>query len=239
MGSSLMVNGFSVDATFHKQEIDELFVPLLQQATERYHRTNRRIVIFLAAVPGAGKSTLAAFLEQLSETTGCLPLQVLGMDGFHYNQQYLKTHTHNNVPLSAIKGAPETFDVRQLQKKLQQIKTEDTDWPVYDRNIHDVIPDKIHVSSPVVLIEGNYLLLDEPEWNTLHNMADITVFVKTEPDLVINRLIRRKMRGGLDEQQASEWVHRSDYKNVLRVLQNVCEHDYTWTQTEDYHFTKG
>lgn len=48
----------------------------------------------------------------------------------------------------------------------------------------------------VVVVEGNWLLLNEPVWNELHRLADFTVFVDTQPEFLQERLVNRKIRGG-------------------------------------------
>ena len=50
-----------------------------------------RLVVFLAAPPATGKSTLAAFLAGLSQKFSCMPVQAVGLDGFHYQQEYILT----------------------------------------------------------------------------------------------------------------------------------------------------
>ena len=48
-----------------------------------------RILVMLAAPPGAGKSTLVSFLEYLAKDA--VPekaFQAIGMDGFHRKQEY-------------------------------------------------------------------------------------------------------------------------------------------------------
>ena len=70
------VNGFPATAVYSRQTVEEVLVPLLQKFTALWEERGRRIVIFLAAPPAAGKSTLALFLQHLSEMLpGVRPLQ--------------------------------------------------------------------------------------------------------------------------------------------------------------------
>ena len=56
-------------------------------------KAGRRILVFLSAPPGTGKTTLVQFLEYLSEQeVDAEPIQAIGLDGFHYHQQYILTH---------------------------------------------------------------------------------------------------------------------------------------------------
>ena len=109
------VNGFPVTAVYSRQTVEEVLVPLLQKFTALWEERGRRIVIFLAAPPAAGKSTLALFLQHLSEMLpGVRPLQAVGLDGFHYPNAWLDTHetvrSGVRIPLRKIKGGPETYD---------------------------------------------------------------------------------------------------------------------------------
>ena len=60
-----------------------------------------------------------------------------------------------------IKGAPITFDLDKLLRKLKELKEDPVcKWPLYDRLLHNPIEDKITVDGDIILLEGNYLLLD-------------------------------------------------------------------------------
>jgi pantothenate kinase len=104
------------------------------------------------------------------------------MDGFHHPQRYLDLHTTLRdgveVPLARVKGAPESFDLEALTRAMKRVAAgEDCLWPVYDRVLHDPMPDALVVTGDLVLLEGNYLLLDEPGWRALASLADYTVSI--------------------------------------------------------------
>ena len=217
----LVVNGFEVLARFSSGTVEEVCLPLLRALTARQRRLGRRLIAFLAAPPAAGKSTLAAFLQQLSrETPGVTPLLALGMDGFHYPQAYLEAHTAlrdgARVPMKAIKGAPETFDVAALARALEAARSTDARWPAYDRRLHDVVPGALAVSGDILLVEGNWLRLDEPPWRELP--CDFSAFIEADPALLTRRLVERKVRGGLSPAEAEAWVAASDGPNAARCL---------------------
>ena len=222
---SLNINGLELDAKFTRAAADTVFKPFLRKLTELQGMMDRKIVAFLAAPPAAGKTTLAQFLEKLSREDPMLTnIRALGMDGFHYDSAYLKSNKilrdGAEILMNDIKGAPETFDVDAMQIKLREVRQEGTDWNAYDRTIHDVIHDAISVEDDIVLVEGNYLLLDEPRWTNIRVLADYTVFVKADPEYLKDRLIFRKQRSGLTREQAENFYRNSDSKNVIRVLKN-------------------
>ena len=54
-----------------------------------------------------------------------MPIQAIGMDGFHKRQDYLKSHFvqvgGQRVSMVEIKGAPITFDLQRLTESIQRV----------------------------------------------------------------------------------------------------------------------
>lgn len=224
MKIQLRVNGFEYLANFSEREVEEIYLPLLRRLTDMQRSWNRRIVVFLAAPPAVGKSTLAAFLETLSQDREELvPLQALSLDGFHYPNRYLKSHKlvmdDRERYLSEIKGMPETFDLSKFRKFVSNIHETSVKWPLYDRNLHDVVENQIAINRKIVLIEGNWLLLDEAGWSELQKYCDYSIFIHSDASVLKERLIARKIRGGLSRKEAEAFYLRSDGKNILRVME--------------------
>lgn len=221
----LNINGFEMNVSYQEETIKEIFLPLLRDWTKLQEEKHKRILIFLAAPPGTGKTTLSLFLEYLSKTEKDIAeIQAIGLDGFHFHQDYLETHqicvNGKMVPMKHVKGSLETFDLEKLLMKLEQLKKSDTMWPIYDRNLHDVVEDAVQVNKEIVLIEGNWLLSNEGEWKNVRSWCDDSIFVFAEEKDLAERLIMRKMKGGLSREDAELFYHSSDKKNVERVLAN-------------------
>ena len=90
------INGIDVKAFYDDNTVKGLFIPLLEHISTLQSKKQGRILVFLAAPPGAGKSTLVSFLEHLAkEIFPENKLQAVGMDGFHRRQEYLLSHTIN------------------------------------------------------------------------------------------------------------------------------------------------
>lgn len=219
------VNGFSQKCKFNKETVDNIFIPLLKKFTEIKQNIQNRMIIFLAAPPATGKSTLLSFLEYLSlQDESICNIQGLGLDGFHYHSDYINRHNIlvNGVstPMREVKGCPETFDTQKFKEKLLQIKDSSVLWPVYDRTIHDVVEDKIIVDQDILIIEGNWLLLNEEPWKSFIELADYTILITADEELLKKRLIDRKIKGGFSATDALEWYLKSDSVNVKRTLDN-------------------
>lgn len=238
MKKVLNVNGFLQEAEYADDFVQDVLVPLLTELSDLFHRKQKRLIVFLAGPPAAGKSTLALFLEKLSlEYETLAKVQALSMDGFHYPNMYLDTHeTVRNgvrIQLRKIKGSPETYDTTAMGNALRQI-CDDRDthaecgymWPGYDRTIHDVVPGKYAISGDILLIEGNYLLLEESPWKELRAYADETIFVYAPEDMLKDRLVNRKIHGGSSRQEAEAWVAHTDIRNIERVLNGSAKAGY-------------
>lgn len=239
----MTVNGLPQHIRYNIDTVEHLFLPLLRRLTQMQRRAGRRVIAFLAAPPATGKSTLLQFLERLvREHADLTQMQALGMDGFHYPNRYLETHTilrdGVEIPLKSIKGAPETFDVPALAAKLRAAKNGRTLFPVYDRRIHDVVPDALTVDAPILLIEGNWLLLDEEPWRALRALADDTVRIDADSALLRDRLIARKVQGGLSEAEATAFYEASDARNVERFAAHAGAADEIWRMTADGDFVR-
>ena len=212
------INGIPVRAVYSEACVREVLQPLLLRLEALRRQKGGRVLVLLAAPPAAGKSTLSAFLGSLS-----VPLTVIGMDGFHRRQQELLTHTcvrdGQEIPLVRIKGAPETFDLEKLTEAVCRVAAgESIGWPVYDRLLHDPVDDAVRVTGDIVLLEGNYLLLDAPGWRELRQYADYTISVTAEEPMLRDRLIGRRIATGVERKAAEAFVDFSDMANVRLCL---------------------
>ena len=241
MEAKLTVNGFGFVARYGEKDVEHVLLPLLMRLTELQAERDGRLIAFLAAPPGAGKSTLAAFMEWLSRRTPeATPLQAVGMDGFHYPNAYLDAHSFvdedgREVGMRSRKGAPQTFDVEGLRAALADARSDaladarsdaladarsdaPAPWPTYSRVLHDVVAASLPIRKKILLVEGNYLLLDEGRWTGLAELADYTVFLSAPEALLRERLVGRKVAGGSTPEEARAWYEASDGRNVARVL---------------------
>ena len=238
------INGIDVSASFSDFSIKEIFIPLLERLSDISRSKNGRVIAMLAAPPGAGKSTLVSFLEYLSKEI--IPehtVQAIGMDGFHKKQEYLLTHMAivdgKEIPMVDIKGAPITFDLDGLKKRISEVSgKEKCGWPIYDRILHNPVDNVIDVTGDIVLLEGNYLLLDIDEWTDISRYADYTVAIRAEEELLRRRLIERKIASGNTKEKAEKFVDFSDMANVRVCLEQTKKADLELLVGEDNQYTQ-
>jgi len=235
------INGIQVQAQYTEKSVEEIFIPLLHQLSTMQKEKNGRILVMLAAPPGAGKSTLMEFLKMLGEKEG-IPVTVIGMDGFHRYQDDLLSHRimrdGREIPLVQIKGAPVTFDLGGLTARIRQVAAgEECGWPEYNRLLHNPVENAITVKGDIVLLEGNYLLLDREGWRDLAGFADYTIRIQADEQVLKGRLVERKRKSGTDPEEALRFVEFSDLANVRECLRHTREADLNLLMDENGFYT--
>lgn len=169
-----------------------------------------RFLLGIAGPPGSGKSTLAS---RLGAELGA---PVVPMDGFHRPNAELVASG-----LRDVKGAPETFDAPAFVELVRAVRDPNRTvrCPAFDRTTDEPVAGRVTVTpdDSVVIIEGNYLLLDRAPWSSLTGLLDATAFLDVLPPLRIARLVARHIEFGRDRADAIDFAHGSDAANAVLV----------------------
>ncbi|MCB2126440.1 MAG: nucleoside triphosphate hydrolase [Rhodobacteraceae bacterium] len=184
----------------------------LLEVLRRRPRESRTIVA-IAGAPGSGKSTLAEALVDGLNARDPGRAALLPMDGFHFDDRVLDA-----LGRRARKGAPDTFDVGGLDHALARLGARDEAFvavPVFDRGIEIARAGArlIPAETPVIVAEGNYLLLAEPPWNGLARHFDLTVRLDVPEDVLRQRLSRRWQGYGLSPEDIARKLEENDLPN--------------------------
>lgn len=182
--------------------------------------TGGRVLVAIAGAPGSGKSTLAeGLVDVIRARDGNTAAAVVPMDGFHLDNADLDAQG-----LRAVKGAPQTFDVDGFVALVRAIRANSgaVRYPLFDRALDRTLPDAgtLAADTPVVVFEGNYLLLDEPGWADLSSCFDVTVMLSVPLDELRARLIDRWRGHGLSPADAVARAESNDIVNARRVIAN-------------------
>ncbi len=226
----LEIHGRQVRAEIDRPQLHGVFLPLLAEMLRRQQTLGRRITAGLAGIPGGGKSTFAALLQVVGQAV--LPpgfLAVFGLDGWHYPNAVLDRRTTLDVrgqpvPLRTRKGGPESFDADAVVETLDVLRAGgELLLPVYDRRIHDPRPGALRVDARagILLIEGNYLLVDREPWRRIGDRLDLRLFLTCDPQTARQRVIDRHIRGGCSPAEAEEKYRTNDAPNTRLVLDSV------------------
>ncbi|NVO28048.1 nucleoside/nucleotide kinase family protein [Donghicola sp. C2-DW-16] len=207
------------------------FDELVQAAGALMFGAGRKF-IGIAGAPGSGKSTTVERLLEALEEDHPGQVAILPMDGFHYDDAVL--HQMGRRPW---KGAPDTFDVGGLVSVLRRLKDGSETRvavPVFDRDLEisrgsaRIIPDDVKL----ILVEGNYVLLDRTPWDALAGMFDLTVMIDVPEEELRRRLRARWEHFGLTEDQIAHKLDGNDLPNGRDVIQGSRPADIIYRQDE-------
>jgi len=172
-----------------------------------------RRLLGVAGKPGGGKSTVARLIvAELGDAARLVP-----MDGFHLAQAELVRLGRRDRM-----GAQDTFDAAgyaALLRRLHENAEPVVYAPEFRREIEEPIAGAIAVpaSVPLVVTEGNYLLLDDGDWAQVGRLLDEAWYVEVDDALRVQRLIQRHVEFGKTPDYAREWVMRSDEANARLI----------------------
>ena len=197
----------------------------LAQSIRDMASTRGRFMVAIAGAPASGKSTLAASLRDALAAMGERAV-VVPMDGFHYDDIILDARGHR-----PRKGAPFTFDVAGFESLLKRIRSGEPDIaiPVFDRTMElsRNAADIVETSSRIILIEGNYLLLNEAPWNRLRELFDFSIYLDVPIEELERRLVQRWLDHGFDMAYATNWIASNDLPNIGEVIAKSSGADLT------------
>jgi len=113
--------------------------------------------------------------------------------GFHYTKAQLSAFPD---PVEAFKrrGAHWTFDGSSFVSCLKKLKENGKfSFPSFDHGVGDPVNNDINVNENhhVVIIEGNYLLLNEQPWSEIKNILDFCYFIDVDIETVEKRVFSR------------------------------------------------
>lgn len=189
---------------------------LVQQLVERLRELVRaahgeRVMVGVIGKPGAGKSTLTALIADVMDPA---EMVVVPMDGYHLAQAELERQGKVER-----KGAIDTFDAGGFVALVKRLAARDEDVvyaPAFHRAIEEPVAGAIPVvrEVPLVIIEGNYLLADQPPWDQVRDLLAQTWVVNLDEDVRLRRLIARHMEFGRDAAAAAAHARGSDQANA-------------------------
>lgn len=194
-------------------EIEPDLAALVQRARTLADSGPTRI-LGITGAPGAGKGVVARkVLAALGADAVVVP-----MDGFHLAEAELRRLGRRDR-----KGAPDTFDAAGYAALLRRLRERRSGETVYAPEFHRAIEESVAGSIPVppdvplVITEGNYLLLDDGPWTQVRGLLDEVWFLAPDDEVRVERLIARHVSYGKSLEQAREWVWRSDERNAALI----------------------
>lgn len=172
-----------------------------------------RRILGITGAPGSGKSTLGETLAAALDGQAVLA----GLDSFHLSNAEL-----HRLGRRERKGAADTFDAAGYVNLLRRLRAREEAVvyaAVFDRNLEESIACALPIPQevPLIITEGNYLLVREPEWAPVGELLDECWYVDPGEGTRLERLIARHEYFGRSPAKASERSHGSDQRNALLV----------------------
>ncbi|KAL6214620.1 hypothetical protein ACLB2K_014052 [Fragaria x ananassa] len=223
-----------VEGRFIEEVYDALAERLVPTAAAMSN-PNLMHIVGLAGPPGAGKSTLASEVVRRvnklwpqkassldSQVTPLEVAAVLPMDGYHLYRSQLDA-MENPEEAHARRGAPWTFNPELLLKSLKTLRSQGSVYaPSFDHGVGDPVEDDIFVSiqNKVVIVEGNYLFLDDGVWNEISSMFDEKWFIEVDIDKSVQRVLKRHIATGKPPDVAKWRIEHNDRPNAETIIKS-------------------
>ncbi|XP_072989309.1 putative uridine kinase C227.14 isoform X1 [Typha latifolia] len=217
------------------EEVYDTLAERLISTAVKNKDNNSKYIVGLAGPPGAGKTTVASevihrinviWSQKVLEMDLMVPpdevATVLPMDGFHLYRSQLDA-MENPKEAHARRGAPWTFNPDLLLKCLHTLRSEGSVYaPSFDHGVGDPIENDIFVGPQhkIVIVEGNYLFLEEDIWKEVSTLFDEKWFLDIDIDIAMQRVLKRHIFTG-KEPHVAEWrVGYNDRPNAELILKS-------------------
>ena len=177
------------------------------------HEPGKRRLVGVIGAPGAGKTHLVRFLQHAvsDAVVGIVP-----MDGFHLA----------NEVLEATGTAPVQRTTRHVRRRRTRSPPRPPETPRNRTDLRAAIPTAkieepiagaipVGTDTDLVIVEGNYLLLDDAPWDAIAPRLDSTYYLDTPERIRTDRLVARQRRTYGDG--ATDWIERVDRPNAAIV----------------------
>jgi len=238
----LTLDQTSTSVNVDRAEVENFYDPLGLHLL-KISREQKRLIVVVAGPPGSGKTVFATLLVAVINAEADREEAVqIPLDGWHYPNKYLDTHTtpylDQDMLLRQIKGSPVTYDTTAAYSCLEKIrKGGQISYPVYSRIQHDPIANRgmVEPYHHIVILEGNYWLLQEAPWAKFQPLFDVRIFLTAKAETLLEGLRQRRLRGGRSAESTEQQIANVDLPNIEYVLKNSARADIIVHKADHIH----
>jgi len=230
---------YSSEVTFPKtlnvtdQEIDisslteaqkQFYIDLFKEVVRLYQsRKKPRVIVGVAGPAGAGKSVIMAIFQEIAAQRP-LPFrfETIGIDAFHYTNDFLTSNIVGGESLKNHKGRFDTYDAQKLTDTLTHFSLgHSVSIPVYSRKTHNPIENATSIKGgepTLLLVEGLWLLYDKNGWEKVGKLLDFSIFVEADKNRVRQGILDRHIRGGRTQEDAEKYYEANEVVNFDLIM---------------------
>ena len=181
---------------------------------EAQNTGDKRLMVAVSGPPASGKSTLAEMLGEKIANSIVVP-----MDGFHLDNSIL-----DEMGARDRKGAPHTFDGEGFVDMVKRIAADDgvVSIPEFVRSLDKVVAGDSVVTpnDRIILVEGNYLMLDSAPWCELEQYFDFSISLNPGIEILKTRLTDRWLAYDHTPEQAKARALSNDIPNAEYIIRH-------------------
>ena len=169
------------------------------------------------------------------------------MDGYHLSRAQLSA-LPNPASAHARRGAAFTFDSASFLTLVEKLRepllpeSKTIHAPSFDHAVKDPVADNVAIAptARIIVLEGNYLSLNQGLWKEAASLMDELWFVEVGWETARKRLVGRHVKAGIaaDEEEARRRVEENDFVNGRAIVEGrldcqeviVCREDAEWKE---------